>query len=264
MQDQEIRLLQQRLIALGFPLPKFGADGQLGEETKQALAGYAAQRNLPGLTPDQLAHAIAVEMEPLLDVTERHTGQQWRTRPLRPWTQITGITLHQTAVVLGEKPERWHTLNAHFGITRAGRTLYVCLVTRVVWHGNGFNASDIGIEIDGYFEGIEGQRRTLWNPPSDPQRRALTPTQEQIEATRRTIRWLCESAQQHGGKIQFIHAHRQSSRDRQSDPGSFIWREVGLWAQRELGLSDGGRNFTLGTGLAIPEAWDPSRKGIAY
>ena len=256
--------LQRKLITLGFALPRFGADGELGDETRQALAEYARQRSLANWAEAGLIQAVCNEPTPVEDETGKHPGLQWRPRSVRPWTQITGITLHQTAVLLGEEARRWHTLNAHMGITRAGRALLVCPLERVVWHANGLNATDVGIEIDGYFEGVEGLRNTLWNPPSDPARRALTPTQEQIDAVRRAIGWICGIVQARGGKVQFIHAHRQSSRDRQSDPGSFLWREAGLWAQREFGLTDGGRDFAVGTGLKIPEAWDRSRTGIRY
>ena len=64
--------------------------------------------------------------------------------------------------------------------------------------------------------------------------------------------------------MKFIHAHRQSSADRQSDPGSRIWQDVGIWGQQNLALSDGGKNVKVGTGLKIPEAWDPSRTGVIY
>ena len=64
--------------------------------------------------------------------------------------------------------------------------------------------------------------------------------------------------------MKFIHAHRQSSADRQSDPGSRIWQDAGIWAQQNLALSDGGKNFKVGTELKIPEAWDPSRTGVIY
>lgn len=259
-----IQQIQTKLITLGFPLPHYGADGQLGQETRQALAEYAKQRHLEDKPFDELVQSLVREPAPFRDETQTHPGLQWRPRATRPWTQITGITLHQTAVLLGEEPTRWHSLSAHLGVTRAGVVIQVCPFDRTVWHGNGFNATDIGIEIDGYFEGVEGLRNTLWNPLTDRTRRPLTPTQEQIEATRQAIRQLCAIAERQGGKIQFIHAHRQSSRQRQSDPGSFLWRELGLWAQRELGLSDGGRGFKIGTGLAIPEAWDRNYQNIAY
>lgn len=263
--------IQRRLIALGYTLPRFGADGAMGDETRAALARFCQDRGLPPLdgrqaVPSAVIDALIGEVVQggPLDVTTEHSGEQWRPRALRPWSSITGITLHQTAVVFGEKPQRWYTLNAHLGVTRGGRSFLICPLDRVVWHGNGLNGTDVGVELDGYYEGIEGQRRTFWTPPQDPGRVPLITTPEQIEATRQLLRWICAEVERRGGKVRYIHAHRQSSPERQSDPGSRIWSEVGLWAQRELGLSDGGRDFCVTNGLKIPEAWDPSRVGIKY
>jgi peptidoglycan hydrolase-like protein with peptidoglycan-binding domain len=44
-----VTLIQQALIALGYPLPRFGADSQFGDETKRAVNAF--QRDV-GLTPD--------------------------------------------------------------------------------------------------------------------------------------------------------------------------------------------------------------------
>jgi peptidoglycan hydrolase-like protein with peptidoglycan-binding domain len=44
-----VTLVQQALIALGYPLPRFGADGNFGDETKRAVNAF--QRDV-GLTPD--------------------------------------------------------------------------------------------------------------------------------------------------------------------------------------------------------------------
>jgi hypothetical protein len=32
----------------------------------------------------------------------------------------------------------------------------------------------------------------------------------------------------------------------------------------ELNLTDGGKGFTVGSGLPIPEAWDSRYKGVPY
>jgi hypothetical protein len=172
---------------------------------------------------------------------------------------ITGITLHQTGVVLGEKAQRWSTVPVHFGIPRSGQLFQMHDVAKVVAHGNRFNANDVGIEIDGHFEGIEAKSWTYWRPAQEPNRLPLVPSAEQIASARQCVRTICSEVARRGGRIQFIHAHRQSSNQRQSDPGSRIWQEVGVWAQHELGLSDGGDGFKVGTGMAIPKAWDPKR-----
>jgi hypothetical protein len=86
----------------------------------------------------------------------------------------------------------------------------------------------------------------------------------QADAAQATVRWIVDSVAAHGGKVTHIHPHRQSSKDRQSDPGSLIWQTVGLWARKELGLSDGGAKFTVGDGLPIPKDWDARYAGNRY
>ena len=272
--DPGVGELQRKLLALGYALPRFGADGELGDETLAAVAAFRIDHDLASSASEEgteiplpvlaaIERAQPVNFAPV-DLTLAHPGAQWRPRAQRPWSQITGITLHQTAVVFGEQPKRWHGLDAHLGVTRSGRCYLVCPLDRVVWHGNGFNGCDVGVELDGYYEGIEGKRKTFWTPPQDPGRVPLQSTKEQIEATRSLVRWICAEVRRHGGQVRFIHAHRQSSSQRQSDPGSRIWAEVGVWAQRELGLTDGGRDFKVGQGMRIPEEWDSTRRGIAY
>ena len=83
----------------------------------------------------------------------------------------------------------------------------------------------------------------------------------QRDAARAVVRWIVQVVAANGGKITHIHAHRQSSGERQSDPGSLIWQEVGIWAQGALQLSDGGGGFKVGTGQPIPAAWDSRYSG---
>ncbi len=182
----------------------------------------------------------------------------------RPWKAITGICLHQTACVLGERPERWDTLGAHLGVLRSGRVVHVHDFSRLVWHGNGWNAKTIGIEIDGLFEGIHGDPSTVWDDPSTPvHEKGMDVTAAQVEAVKQTIRWCASEVQQHGGEVKVLVAHRQSSKSRRNDPGSQVWKEIALPMMEEMGLSDGGLGFQIG-GFPIPEAWDGRCKGVKY
>lgn len=278
----EVKALQLKLIALGYSLPKFGADSDLGDETLKAISSFRQDHGLLEGATDfattipqkvvqaiEAAHAEMLKKNPLLPPQDfTASGTQWKNKAKRAWKQITGITLHQTAVLFGDNPAAWFGLNCHLGVTQSGRSYLICPLDRIVWHANLLNGPDVGIELDGYFEGIEGKRRSFWSPPNDKNRKPLQATPPQIEATRATIRWVCDEVRRNGGEVKFIHAHRQSSPDRESDPGQRVWQEVGLWAQKELGLLDGGRNFTLGSGkhkgLRIPQAWDPSRTGILF
>lgn len=182
----------------------------------------------------------------------------------RPWHSITGICLHQTACVLGERPERYDTLGAHFGVMRSGRVIRVHDETRLVWHGNRWNAGTIGIEIDGLYEGVEGDPRTVWDDPTTPvHEKGMPLSAPQVEATKQLVRWLVTRVQAQGGEIKVLVAHRQSSKDRRNDPGSALWKAVALPLMDELGLGDGGAGFEIG-GYPIPEAWDQRKVGIKY
>lgn len=48
-QGDEVRALQERMLKLGYSLPRFGADGKFGNETERALKAFQAKA---GITPD--------------------------------------------------------------------------------------------------------------------------------------------------------------------------------------------------------------------
>ena len=197
----------------------------------------------------------------IIDLTGDH--DQEARRGARPWGNITGITLHQTGIMLGNNAKRFHSLKAHIGIPKLDEpTVYLVYpLEALVWHGNNFNRTDVGIEVNGCFEGIDGKKWTAWKKGyRDKPHRA---TEEQIAATRFAVKMIIDEVAKHGGEVQFIHAHRQTNRSRQSDPGSRLWQEVAIWAQNEFGLSDGGEGFTLRDGMPIPREWD-SRYKASY
>lgn len=186
----------------------------------------------------------------------------------RLWTSVTGICLHQTACVLGERPERWETCGAHIGITRSGKVIHIHDFDRIVYHGNLFNDHTVGIEVDGLYAGIEGDLSTVWDDPDTAIReRGMILTSESVRSTLEAIRWIYGEVAKRGGKVRALVAHRQASDTRRNDPGSDIWQRIAQPAKRELGLRDGGEadpKFCIGDGYPIPEAWDPTRKGIKY
>jgi hypothetical protein len=272
--------LQKALLSLGYHLPRWGADGDLGAETIDTLALFLHDHGMPvaedadEVTDEQqaLVYNILAQRkgapsgpkvgDDFYDIRSNASSKHVRDR--RAWTKITGITLHQTACVLGEKPARWGTVGAHIGITRAGKVIWMHDFDRVVIHGNGFNSSTIGIEMDGTYAGVEGDDKTFWLPKDDPKRKAQSPTPELIKAAKATVRWICGEVERHGGDVQMLVAHRQASKDRQSDPGSALWQNVAMPLHTELGLNDGGPGYKIGDGFAIPERWDPSRSGVKY
>lgn len=267
--------LQRRLLALGHELPRWGADGDLGEETFDALNEFlAGHLDVDGVERDRVVSAAELALVDAVyearqaaparpagyeDHTRAHPMPKPKACAYRGWMRVEGVGLHQTACVLGEAAARWYGVAVHFGITRKGRILHLNPIDWNVPHGNGLNGRTIGIEIDGHFAGVKGDLKTYWRPKEDPTRQPLALTAEQRAAARDLIRWLVAEVASHGGKLRRIHAHRQASADRRSDPGSEIWQEVALPMMAELGLNDGGPGWVTGGGFPIPAAWDISR-----
>lgn len=272
---KDVVQLQKALIALGYALPKWGADGILGTETIQAALAFAAatasglswsdKDELQGV-PDEIVLFIKRAAQEkrdqatdgtVFDLTSNHPITKGR-QTLRNWEDITGIMLHQTACTLGPKWTRWYDVACHIGIPASGQIFYVNKLPVYLWHGHGLNSTTVGFEIDGSFEGIDGDSKTHWKAGGGPHR----VSEKQIQSARRAIEWAMKQVAAHGGRIKYIYAHRQSSDQRESDPGSRVWQEIGVWAQQNLGLKNEPL-FTKGTGLPIPEEWDP-RSTVNY
>lgn len=276
----EVKKLQVALMELGYPLPRWGADGALGTETLGALAhlleDHGKQRDADAdtVTDAELAYVHALHdalQTPLpppvagdrfFDIRAEADRRYVIRR--RTWKDVTGICLHQTACNLGERPQRWATIGAHLGVTREGKVIWMHDFDYAIVHGNGFNTSTVGIEMDGAYAGIEGDPKTFWRPPGDTKSQPQSPTAELIAAAKQTVKWICSEVERHGGKVTSLVAHRQASKDRQADPGSALWKAVAMPLHGELKLDDGGPGYKIGTGFAIPEVWDASRVGIKY
>ena len=180
----------------------------------------------------------------------------------RPIEKVTGVCLHQTACLLGERVERYDTCGAHFAVTRMGKIIWLHDFDRNVAAANGWNNGTVSIEVDGLYAGVEGDPSTVWDDPSTPGREtAMTLTPETINAVNALLRWI---KQQLGPQMNVIVAHRQSSSSRQNDPGSGIWKHCALPMHLELHCTDGGIGFKLDSGKPIPEKWDPRCTGIKY
>lgn len=281
--DPYVTTAQQHLIALGYSLPRFGADGILGDETLSAYNAFLVSHGLRELTdesPASIKPAGAAALDkafaaltqtqgvPTVDIIDErakhpHSGRSV-SMPFRPWSMVTAVVLHQTATLMGEKPSSWHKVPIHFGVTREGRVIQLYDLTEVCNHANGFNRRSVGIEIDGWYAGIEGRSETLWQPQNQPKREPMDLPTVQADAVKEVVKLIVNTVKANGGHVTHIHPHRQSSDDRESDPGSLIWQTIGLWAQDTLGLSDGGASFTVGDGLKIPQAWDPRYVGNPY
>ncbi len=183
--------------------------------------------------------------------------------------KVTGVTIHQTACIFGPLKDpiarhrralgvACHALS--FGIDRT--VVLANPLRSYVWHGNGFNAYELGLEVEGHFSGLLDDPRTtprredietMWN--------GKTPTQmtaDILETACEALRILVELGRLEGMPIEYVHAHRQSSGTRRADPGEGIWRDLILgFAVPVLNLKTQPRR-AIGTGRPIPRTWDPS------
>jgi hypothetical protein len=274
--------VQADLERMNYPLPKFGRDGSLGNETWRALEMFAVDTGWPlgedegldevddveGLV-DRLRQFADLERSWKLEDVDVHvqdvTGVYTKViKGLRSWKQINAIVLHQTGTArLSSDPRHWVHIPAHLGIPQVGSEVFLLHpLVAYLYHANSFNRRSIGIEVGGNHLGIEGDTHTHWKPGGGPN----TATDGQIAATRKAIQWVCRQAKANGGEITHIFAHRQSNGIKLADPGERIWSECGFWALQELGLSDGGPGYKSGKGKPIPYEWvnEESYKGYTY
>lgn len=272
--------LQEALMRAGYPLPRFGADGSLGEETLDAcddFAGDGATDPTPGDTiPLELESRIlgapavppvaptataAGDLAPgVIDARKLYAGTPYPTR--NPWASIDTICLHQMAVDGGSGWERWKRLAIHFVVPRVGPTALTNDINRRVPHGHGWNSRSVGLEIEGHFAGVVGRASTHWTPPDAKGSRLVPqePTPSQVSGALAAISWAVAEVARNGGRVKYVGAHRQSYGRKTSDPGQLVWERIALPAMQAHGL------VTAPTlphpkfpGRPIPKEWDPSQ-----
>lgn len=176
---------------------------------------------------------------------------------IRPWTgggrnQIRGVLLHQTGCYMPNNPEVWRKINAHCGITRDGTVILMFPLEYLIWHGNDLTRPTIGIEIGGFFRGVEGKNNTHWPRDRTPQEL----NKAQVKASGVLFKILKEEFERNGGVWEVVYAHRQSHNWRMSDPGSAIWKQIAIPWIEKLGVTDGGPEFCVGSGMPIPIEWN--------
>lgn len=264
-----VRRWQEICLALGVPVGPSGPDGIFGTDTDTATR--EAQRLLD-VTEDGIvgpktweAAQLRLGSGPLVpaypwtvyqvDGVEIHDCRAVFKPPKnytydRTGPAISGVMLHRTACVLGENPKRWESINAHVGVTLSGKIILMHAFTKMIWHGNGPSPSTVGIEFDGNPEGVPG---VFWKPGGGPH--AMTP--EQLHAASVLFSLMKREIELIGGKMTYVLAHRQSSEDREYDPGWHCWQTVGLDWQARIGFKSP-VSETWKTGKPIPKEWDPA------
>ena len=165
---------------------------------------------------------------------------------MRRPSEVDTLVLHQMACCFKVKDPltRFLRMAPHFAILPDGRILQLHPLMAYTPASNGFNRSSVAVEFAGNFPDTKGR---YWHGPQNGRNKV---TQAQIEAGRYLIKHLIQTM-----GLKKVVAHRQSSGTRDNDPGPDVWYHVGQWAIDNLGLTDGGPGFKIGTGKAIPDVW---------
>ena len=157
---------------------------------------------------------------------------------------VYALVLHQTGFSRGNDPESYDKVTAHFVILPNGTITQNHPVTSYLYSSNGFNKGSVAVEFAGNFPST---RNRYYNPNKFGRN---TLAKAQIDAGLYLVGYLVKEIQ-----LTHILAHRQSSSSRGNCPGPDVWRQVGQRSIQILGLKDGGPNFFVGSGQAIPDSW---------
>ena len=301
--------VQRMLEWLGHDLPRFGVDGWYGEETDDALQEFA-QQNCMAKLRGQASYTLLNKLDNVFNSKQIKVMNEMQSMPVsmvdmrdvpgnqkrrglpRSLRSITGITLHQTATCFlldkdFDKParversiERASKVAVHNVVLRNGDSVWCAPYDHEMPQAQRvFNKTDVGVEIDGWYAGVDGDDKTFWRPASRPDRQPMDLTDEQVEAAIDTLRFIIKTVEAAGGQVRYIHAHRQTSASRRSDPGEQIWKRIAVPIMKEFGLSYGGPDFyvpnkedevesgvwtTRGPGLPIPKEWDDTAEWGYY
>lgn len=291
-----VKAIQQSLIDRGYPLKRYGADGDLGGESWDQLEAFGKAEG-GGWTPevpDAVRFALGAtpvappDIEPvppdensvvveIVDLRSEQSDPSPKSKVsgghtvLRAPRTVTGITLHQTGTPFGVSQQQINAADGDADLARQRRSLKVAChsmawrkgyvvwtnnLDRYIYHGNGQNSATLGIEVEGRYAGLESKREKTTWGGE-----AQDLTKEVIMAGRAAVRLMVEEGRKLGMPIEYIYAHRQSSATRVSDPGEALWKAIVVeYAVPVLKLkTDPGR--TWGDGKTVPTEWDPDGVG---
>ena len=277
----QVRELQQRLIAAGYPLPRYGADGVLGTETWDALQRYAGDSSLLWApeVPPAVVEALMIEPVKVVDLTSKQTNppadqSKWKVSGgkvvVRDAASVSGIMLHQTGVWYGvssaqvaaaggDRHAALHTRGLNIACHAVafdgkdagldcGHGVATAPLKWYCYQANTANAESVGLEVEGVYPGLV--------TPG-----CVMPSERVVNAARDAVRYMVEQGRREGMPLRYIWAHRQSSAMRRSDPGEALWKRVALeYAVAVLGLETQ-PSRTWGDGRPIPVEWQPGGVG---
>lgn len=268
---QAVKRLQEILDTLGFD--GGNNDGIFGPKTESVVKAFQVSKSLKAdgivgpKTWDKINDSIQqtyssspskltfVDDVAIIDRISKHNHPRLFNFKQTKRIQTAGVIIHQTGCLMPSCISGWDNLNAHIGITRKGQIIIINALDDFIWHAQGLSRYTVGIEIEGNFEGITGQSWTHWKPGGGPHHL----NDEQKSALVALEKYLDNWFRLSGITWTNIHAHRQSSKHRVSDPGQEIWsfiREFWNWDNK----TDGGPDFQIGSGKALPMAWGSGYK----
>jgi hypothetical protein len=181
-------------------------------------------------------------------------------------SDVWSIVLHQMGFSRGNDPSRYRKVTAHFIITPDGTIAQLHPVDAYLYSSNGLNAGSVAVEFAGNLPSRSRSTdpKRFWSPGTHGMDQL---TGAQVAAGRLLIQTLRDNVfPARGWELRNVLAHRQAHGGKGNDPGPDVWGNVAGWAVNELGMGWGGPDFSVDTGLPIPQAWwdaDWYGKGIA-
>jgi hypothetical protein len=252
-------------------------DNQLDSKAVEALKTFQKLKGIPETgKPDFKTERALLEAETYL----KYSGTSWKNlvekylqiastkiedftaKAVIEKSEITGsfrdprklwsFVLHQMAMKRRSRttgqfsdPNSYLKTGAHFCILFDGRIIQLHPLSRLIYHGQCLSFRSVAVEFEGNFPSIKGR---WWS--GDGSTGNDNPTPLQFAAGKYLAGYLKLVL-----GITHIQAHRQSSENRENDPGPDVWYHVGQWAINNIGLTDGGSDFKCGSGNPILPEW---------
>jgi hypothetical protein len=181
----------------------------------------------------------------IVDLTAR--SDKTKRVGVRNVQDIRAVLLRQTGCCSASSDVPQHLLGfkAHYVILPGGVILQLHPLTALLRaSSNGLHRDSVTVAFAGNFPDIRGAWQDGDRFGRDQVSRA------QVHAARHLLHHL-----RHLPGLRMIFARRQTGGSHGNDPGPDIWSHVGQWAVTRLGFSDGGPDFKLHAGKAIPQVW---------